>query len=176
MKLDAVPMRTRRFSSPLSLGLLVACMIAAGCSSSKTEEVPYLSQLVPVSGTVKLNGQPTEYVSVIFHPVDDGGTEYYVASATTAADGSFKPSTPPGGATNLKKYAGMLPGKYKVTLSYWKFPDGKPFNPVTSNEGPMNVGAIDVIPVNYSNPTTTPLQVEVTAGQSTPLDFDIKIK
>jgi len=84
---------------------MVSLVMLAGCGSG----------LMPVSGTVLVDGQPAEGVALIFHPMNDDPSAL-PATTTSGPGGSFSLST------NLEP--GVLPGSYKIT-AIWPDPNHK---------------------------------------------------
>lgn len=80
--------------------LLMALAASAGCGSNG---------LAQIQGTVTLDGEPLEGASVEFRPLTAEGSPSYSVESTDA-DGHFAM-----GYTADK--AGVLPGKYKVSIS-----------------------------------------------------------
>lgn len=83
----------------LGVGLLLLA-VSLGCGDGGPS-------LIPVKGTVTVDGQPAEGVSILFH----GGN--VVSTATSDASGSFSVVT--------DGDPGMIAGSYKVTAS-WQEP------------------------------------------------------
>lgn len=136
--------------------MLVACI---GCGDS--------SGMVPVTGTVKLDGQPLVNATVQFIPEEPGGQ---TASGTTDADGVFNLST-------LKPDDGVKPGKYKVVIQ----PPARSGTPARSiDEAQKNLllkkKAPEGIafPARYSRPDQTILVQDVPS--SSPVVFDLQSK
>ena len=67
-----------------------------------------------VSGTVLLDGEPLDGASVVFHPTSSSGL---AGSGKTSADGTFGLST-----FRATPGAGVVPGKYVVTISKEEWP------------------------------------------------------
>lgn len=65
--------------------------------------------LVPVSGTVTINGKPLEGANVQFNPDLSSNKDGQYAEDTTGPEGNYKLMT--------KGRSGIVPGKYKVTIS-----------------------------------------------------------
>lgn len=155
----------------------VVALFATGCA--KPVEATYTSQLVPAKGTVYLGDKPQPHVTVLFHPAQQSGIsgEARTSQALTDSTGLFSLSTLPGGSSGTEEaFEGALPGVYKVTLSCWQTPDGQPYDPATATEGPMNVGATDIIPANYSSPERTPLEVTIGATGAENIELRVKSK
>ena len=141
---------------------LTAVLALVGCGPNEPE-------IVPVSGTITVNGEPYEAVEVKFIPVQPGLDGNYSASGVTDKDG---------------KYTVMLPGaskpgacacECKVTIMEGPVPDS------VRESGNDQMAATKFlaslknrpIPVIYGRMGDTPLQVTVTKDQSV-YDFDIK--
>ncbi len=119
--------------------------ILSGCGQSET---------VPVTGTVKLNGQPAANAEVIFTP-----TKGRVASGSTDATGRFTLSTG-------RPDDGAVPGDHKVTIVEY-YPPGKP-PPMTSGGAPSR------FPAQYADTSLTPLTAKVERGKTNDFTFDVK--
>jgi hypothetical protein len=150
----------------------VAALVAlfAGCGGSK---VPTYD-LVPVSGTVKLNGAPLPDADVAF--IFDGDPaqaprQYFGSAGKTDANGKYEI------ATNAQK--GCVEGKFKVVISKYTDPQGNPIN-VDPESGldleqlKQQGQAVESIPPQYSDiDQTTLTAVEVTAGKPDGYDFEL---
>lgn len=127
--------------------LAVATLI--GCGSGRPE-------VVPVSGTVTLDGDPVVGAAVTFALQGEGRP----ATAVTDALGKFT-------LTTFGGDSGAAPGKYAVTVVKMKngSQSGDP-----ENEGLMGAEVIEPsqdlyeVPQRYSDPQTSDLKVEVKAG------------
>ena len=143
----------------LWMGLLAGLLGVLGCSGSSGDD-----GLLPVGGTIKLDGVPTANVSVVFIP--QGDTKGHGGSGTTDESGQYQIMTPQG-----KK--GLLPGDYKVAVSRRLNPDGSPPNP---NEKPIESKARETLPPKYSDKEKTELSAKLTSDYSQTFDFDLKVK
>jgi len=117
-------------------GILLAVLVLptiAGCGKSSTPP------LMPVSGTVKLDGKPVAGAQVTFFPAD--GRLEWVGRATTDTQGAFQ-------LRYRDQQNGVPVGEYKVTLS---------------TERPDIEGA-ETFPAEYHNPEQTILAVTVPPG------------
>ena len=99
----------RRGFGQLALGFGLICFVA-GCSGA-----PPLETLVPVAGSLMVNGKPLDGVTITFIPEiaknNRGG------SGTTGVDGSFK-------VTDLtQNLPGLAAGKYTIAYSRMRLPD-----------------------------------------------------
>jgi hypothetical protein len=68
--------------------------------------------VVPVSGTVSVNGKPAENIAVSFTPIPGQSTPGSTSSGITDAEGRFELST-----VGEHRAAGAVPGKHHVTLN-----------------------------------------------------------
>ena len=122
-----------------------------GCGSSP--------RLVPVSGSVTVNGKPAEGAIVMFHPTDPAVA---TASAVAEADGTFKIVS--GGEP------GLLVGKYQVTVM-WPDPTKQPTQAQimmgTAEPGP------DLLKGKYSSKAVTKLTADITASTKTLPPFEL---
>jgi hypothetical protein len=145
--------------------LVLGLSAVAGCDRS--------GGLVPVSGTVTLDGAPLESAIVIFHP--QPGVKGNGGGATSKAAGAFTLLSPQG-----KK--GIFPGDYSVTVSCRKLSakaeqqvEEAKANGITPmvSEGEMK----EVVPKAYAKPETSPLRVTVGAtGADVPVEIDSSAK
>jgi len=87
---------------PATLGVALAAVLASGCGGNSGPA------LVPVTGTVTLNNKPLEGATVSFVP-DPSNKAGIPGEDLTGPDGNYK-------AITLGR-AGLVPGKYKVTVS-----------------------------------------------------------
>lgn len=99
-RLRILPRRPRFITGGL---LALALVLAAGCG----ERPP---RLVPVTGSVMMDGKPLTAGSIIFYPDDENEYVDDNPSALLQLDGSFVMKTFPFGE-------GVAPGRYKVTLA-----------------------------------------------------------
>lgn len=146
-------------------GIVVALALLPGCGGSGPK-------LVPVEGTVNIDGRPLANKSLMFTP--EAGTEGGVsAGGNTDANGKYMLRAVIPGVTTDQ--IGIPPGKYRVTV----------FEPLVSGDVPLETGgeaapAITMdfntkseIPAVYSSETTTPLVLEVPAEGGT-LNVELK--
>lgn len=129
--------------SLLSLLALVALSII-GCG-------PNGPVVVPVTGVVKLDGEPVEGAGVIFMPAEAGRLP---AEGTTDAQGKFSLRT--SGAS----VEGAIAGKYDVVVTKVSQPTGVVNEDGTSG-GISNMKVVWLIPQKYSKHTTSGLQATV---------------
>ncbi len=139
------------------LGLCVVAggVLACGCGDS--------SGLIPVAGTVSLDGRPAKAGSLQFHPNGGKGNPSLDIYSAEIVDGKYEVLT-----TTGKK--GAAPGSYKVCVFIDNFSGG--------NVPPMGGTAQmpkSLIPTKYNNKETTPLSVEVKANPA-PGAYDLHVK
>lgn len=118
---------------------------------------------VAVRGTVTLDGQPLEGVTVTFIP-QDGAESRYSPAASTEADGSFSLST-------INKQ-GALAGKYKVVLSKIERRSKRRGSAPAVTDDKEKSAAFssgELLPVKYTKFATSPFSIEVPPGGMTDL-------
>lgn len=145
----------------VAVGLIVLVVLS---SCGAEPPVPTPSQLVPVEGTVTMKDEPLEGALVIFNPSAAGG---FIAHGYTDSKGHYAAETRSG--DEIKP--GAAPGSYQVLVSRLLKPDGTPI--LDASEAPANVGAVESIPMMYSNPTESKLRAAVGQSGGT-FDFELK--
>ncbi|MFH1920920.1 MAG: carboxypeptidase-like regulatory domain-containing protein [Planctomycetota bacterium] len=143
--------------TPLTLLMLLVCVVFSGCS----EGGPPPLEVYPVTGTVRLDGEPIGGVSIAFVP--DGG----------AGGGGFAVSDD-AGKFSLKsndQRDGVPAGKYRVLFTKMTMPDG---SPIPEGEMAADVGAENSLPEIYNDPGSTSITADVKAGENPPLEFDLQ--
>jgi hypothetical protein len=136
-----------------------------GCETPPPEEdTPDLGKLVPVRGTVTVNGKPLSGVVVTFLPA-----QWVASNGETKADGTYSLET--------ARRPGAFPGEYKVAVSYLVSTDGKPqgLGPRSALVPPPAMAtAKEKFPPEYSDLGRTSLKASVPPEGGT-IDFDVKI-
>lgn len=144
----------------LGVILCFGVCLSAGCG-------PPGPKLVPVSGTLSLDGEPLAFKSILFLP--EGDTTGNGAGGYTDGQGSYALIAVIFGAT--RDYAGCPPGRYRVVVS-------EPSIPITAADfdlpqgedlgrepaaaiGPVNSPAARGVPAVYTAAQTTTLLLEV---------------
>jgi len=136
----------------------------AGCGSSNE-----ISGLVPVGGTVTMDGKPLEGATISFvpEPKNDPSTP---GSDITGSGGSFK--------AMYRNRPGLAPGKYKVVINKAggaadgkKLPDAIAKDPYMAKLAGVNK---EEAPPAYADVAKTPLSAEIPAGGDTGLTFPLK--
>ncbi|OWK43701.1 carboxypeptidase regulatory-like domain-containing protein [Fimbriiglobus ruber] len=137
-------------------GLVV---VSAGCGSSEGGQA---LDMVPVSGNITVNGNPTGNVELTFWPQAD--TKGQGGAGSTDSTGRYEVASPQG-----KK--GLPPGKYKVVASRRLNPDGSPPDPKTP---PIESNARETLPSKYSDKLKTELFLTISAGDKRSFDFSLQ--
>lgn len=102
-----------------------------------------------MSGSLFVDGQPAEGAVIVFHLVNgSSGSAESRPSARVAADGTFALST-------KAENDGARPGEYAVAVAWLA---SGPH--ATSDTGEVAAK----LPVQYADPSTTPLRASITAG------------
>jgi hypothetical protein len=148
--MEGFALSTRSIFQILALGLLVAIVVGCGPSGPKTHSV---------TGKVTIDGEPAANVRITFQPVDEANQ---AASGTVESDGSYTLYTGVSGTP------GAMAGKYKVVLT----PDMGADTSYMDSGGTAPPDTSGEVPEEYRDPTTTPKEVEVTAGQNS-IDIEI---
>lgn len=144
-------------------------LLAAGCGGSDKPVEPELD-LVPVTGVVTLNGQALADAEISFL-FDGKPPEGFVASgAKTDSSGKFIVMT--------GSKSGTVPGRYKVTISQFRMPDGSPVKEDSDSGLDMEMlrqgGQLkQMVPDRYSNPGSTELSAAVADSDKNELEFKL---
>jgi hypothetical protein len=138
-------------------GLCALVLASSGCSR-KQAKVP---ELIPVTGTVVIDGKPGSEVRVFFVP--QSGTPGNGGAGMTGADGAFSLQHQSGNS-------GVEAGTYDVIFSKFVMPDG---SALAADVQPESVGAKQALPARYTAADTS--NVSVTVDKSAgPFNFDLK--
>ncbi|QDV15652.1 hypothetical protein Pan153_02680 [Gimesia panareensis] len=142
--------------------LLMTVAMLSGCGGHSAE-VP--DELIPVTGTVKLDGEPKGNITVIFNPgKNTTGTGGY---GVTDKDGKYT-------LTHRSNQPGIEAGEYVVTFSMMGLPDG---SPIPEGKDAADVGAVQLLPDKYTNPNREMnLTIATVKAPSVTLDYEIKSK
>ncbi|CAN5217430.1 hypothetical protein BH11PLA2_BH11PLA2_02750 [soil metagenome] len=131
--------------------ILIGMTMLAGCSSTPP--------MVSVKGVVKRNGQPVEHCQVCFYPDRDDANplEHGYGITVTGPDGSYE-------IKNALGDTGIFPGTYRVVLVlYHENRTGKTM-PMNMKPSEVPGGVKNVMPVEYSDPRTSPETIVVPRG------------
>ena len=145
----------------VGIGVLLLGLLA-GCGRGGGEAGP---KLVPVSGTVTLDGKPLSGAMVTFLPV--GATQGRSCYGVTGADGRYE-------IMENEKNKGAPIGEFSVLVNKWVMADGSDFRSDTQ-QSPMEAGARELLPPQYSMEGSSTLKATVAAGGST-VDFKLTSK
>lgn len=141
-----------------TLGVLAACLALTGCGEATNPN------LVPVVGTITLDGQPLVGASVTL--VGAGTNTSEGGTGITDAAGKYEIS-------HFRAGKGAMPGDYKVVINKMVLPDGSPIP--TGTMSAAELGIRDIIPPRYSSYSNTMLKATVTKD-GPPLDFLISVR
>ncbi len=141
-----------------------ACLLVAVASLSGCDSGP---KLVPVTGTVTIDGKPLDGANIAFAP--EPGNEYPAQGTdVTSAEGNYKLST--------NGRAGLPPGKYKVAISKLAakpgvvLPENFKADPMMAKMAGMTR---ETLPASVSGVGESQFDREV-SPEGAVLDFDIK--
>lgn len=109
-----------------TLGAAIFCLAMFGCGSK--------GDVVPVSGTVRVDGKPTENIAVSFTPILGQSTPGPTSSGLTDSEGRFTLST-----VQERRISGAVPGRHRVTLNR-RIPglDGLPYGEAVTKVAEAN--------------------------------------
>jgi len=150
-----------KLSGYFAIAVLLTGMVA-GCGG-QSAEVP--DALIPVTGTVKLDGKPAANISVLFNPgKGTGGTGGY---GVTDSEGKYS-------VTHRSNQPGIEAGEYIVTFSKMGLPDG---SPIPEGKDAADVGAVQLLPDKYTNPNREMnLTIATVKAPGVTLDYEITTK
>lgn len=140
--------------------VVVLAGVLSGCGESETAAPEVL---VPVTGSVTVDGEPAGGVSLSFVP--QSGTSGAGGFAATDDQGQFT-------VKHRSGEVGIEPGTYKVTMSRMLTPDG---NPVPAGESAMDHNATESLPEQYTTADNSPFETEVAQGME-PAAYEVTTK
>lgn len=127
---------------------------AVGCGKGSARKV------VPVSGTVTIDGKPAPNIAVVFQPISTGKEEAGMGSTgVTDAQGRFTLTL-----TGTEKRPGAVVGKHRVTFS-------GAADQRAETDDTVRPGTPDPIPAKYRE---KPLEFEVPAGGTDKANFNLE--
>ncbi len=135
---------------------LFGMLLTAGCMGGVDPKAP---KLEPVTGVVRLNGEPLKNADIMFLPTASN----LEASGRSDDEGKYE--------LHVRTKNGAVAGTYKVTISKRVREDGSEFPEDRSN---MGVGK-ESLPVKYVDRNSTDLTAEVIEGANE-IDFDLQSK
>jgi len=133
---------------------LIPIVGLVGCSQQSVDDRPR----EPVAGTVKMDGQPLPDGVILFSPMADASDQ------STGATAEIK-----GGAFSIPREQGLVPGKYKISVSRAELKDPTAKAKKKLLERSKVLGP-EQIPAKYNKQTT--LEHEVKRGG----DLDVKLE
>jgi len=137
--------------------LIVLSLLVTGCNGNS------LPNLVPVSGTVMLDGEPMSQGTIGFVPVDPAGQ----SASSQIVDGKFQMVT-------SSSSAGVVAGDYQIIISSHEpveLPD--PSVPFKLDPNNLPPPPKSLIPEKYGNPKTAGFEATVAPGM-TPLVCELE--
>jgi hypothetical protein len=159
----------KRCPLPKPLVSLLVGVALAGCGEEGGSTGP---AVYPVSGVVKLNGQPVVGADIVFALKEGTGSSF----GRTDANGKYQ-------LTTRKSNDGAPPGDYLVSISKVEdapatdsasVPQDSPnYNPYVGKAAPAKPKAKTGIPAQYGDAKTSGLTARV-AEEKTTIDFDLK--
>lgn len=142
--------QARRVLGWLAAILLLSC--GAGCGPADDRVAVY-----PVSGQVRLNGQPLANALVVFHPQNPADTRTPVAQGRTDDSGKFQ-------LTSYETRDGAAAGEFAVTVqSFQLIKQGDSYTP-----GP------NILPAKLAKPDSTDIRVTIGPQPNELAPIDLK--
>lgn len=132
--------------------------LTAGCGGKQYSG----PTLVPVSGTVTLDGKPLANATVSFVPV--GTTPGRTCYGATGPDGRYE-------LVADAEHKGAPAGDFAVLCNKWVLADGSDY-PRDSQVSPLEAGGRELLPPWYSQEGLSELKATVPAGGGT-IDFKL---
>ena len=152
-----------------ALALAMLCVPVAGCGAAGGSGGP---AVFPVTGVVKLNGQPVAGADIVFNLKDGTGSSF----GRTDASGIYQ-------LTTRRSNDGAPPGDYLVVISKAdeapppdsaNIPQDSPnYNPFVGKAAPAKPKAKSGIPAKYADAKTSGLTARVLEEKNT-IDFELK--
>jgi hypothetical protein len=145
----------------------MALAIVAGCGSEEDK-----ISLVPVKGTITMNGKPLEGATVSFVP--DAGNKFNTPGVdTTGPEGNYM--------IRFKSRSGLSPGKYTVVVEQSVNPTfaGEMSEPMKNDPMMLQIAA-DAASQAGAKKKTAPaitkkeFEAQVASEKNDPFDFDVK--
>jgi hypothetical protein len=159
----------RRHLPCLPFAIAIIGLSLAGCGEGGA---PAGSPAYPVTGVVKLNGQPVAGADIVFNLKDGSGSSF----GRTDASGNYQ-------LTTRKSNDGAPPGDYLVAISKAEaapapeeatIPQDSPnYNPFVGKAAPVKPKPKTGIPSQYADAKTSGLTARVLEEKNT-IDFNLK--
>lgn len=155
-----------RYSGSVLLAALLL-MGVAGCPAGGSGDI---GPTMVVTGKVTIDDTPLEDGNVTFHPWEAKGNKTKAGVSGIVKKGSYTVTS----GTTTSNANGAPPGWYKVTIAPGmpgNFQETKPVaEPKVEKKKTEIAKANQSIAEKYTNPTSTPLEVEVKSGAN----YDLK--
>ncbi len=147
----------------LSLGILLLGLAGCGGANNSSQ----LPETAPVMGVVNLNGAPLQWATVTFVP--SGNTKGVECVGLTDESGKYS-------LKQIRGSEGVPPGEYRVVINQLVTSEGAPYKP-GSEIAPITAGAVEALPLKYSNVEKTTLTANVSqSGGEFPFELQVKKK
>jgi hypothetical protein len=142
--------------------LICYIVVTSGCGEKLPEGLP---ALFPAALTITLEGKPFANAMVSLSSADNAHS--WTSGGMTDQHGQLTVYT-------HGKYSGIPAGKYKVTVDCIVSDEPLPQNPTMEqiDEHNRKHPSFRIVPLEYTEKTTTPLEIEITQGKNT-LTLDI---
>ena len=157
------PIRSRhcRIAS-LCCALSVPLLVLTGCGGGSNAEI------VPVTGTVKYDGQPVKNADVTFYPTDGGRP----ASGKTDDEGKFS-------LTTVNSNDGAAVGEHVITVSVSINTSDASQTPTSADDYAVpkagkGKGSQAALPPKYADKEQSGLKRTVVSGETNDFAFDLK--
>lgn len=133
--------------------LALACLLTSGCGEPLRPDFEVVEGLHPVTGELRFRDEIAPEATLRLHPIG-GASAGPAITAVADAEGKFQVFTfqPEG------KMLGAPAGQYKVTVSWL----GVTQDLTEDERDELN----ELVAVKYQKPQTTPLTIEVAAGEN----------
>jgi hypothetical protein len=147
-----IPTRFRSIPSAVTLALLATGFIGCGASDNLPREA--------ISGSVLVDGKALESGLITFQP---DGTDAATQSGASVVQGKY----------TIPRDQGLVPGKYKVTITAAGNTPEQPVDTKFNNNMPgmPPVPAKEIIPSSYNSASL--LSAEVKAGSKNEFNFNL---
>lgn len=132
-----------------------AIVLVMGCGKPPADAP--VTTLLPVTGTINVNGKPASGAHVTFHPVD--GVSAVTPSGVVDETGQFR-------LTTYAPADGAPAGSYRITVSWAELIRG----------GSDPEYGREKLPVKFQNPDLSGLVCEVKPDSTEPLSFSLKTR
>ena len=140
---------------------LLLAVVLSGCGGVSDSRPP----VMPVKGTVLLDGKPLSGAMISFIPI--GETRGAGGGARTDTAGRYE-------LTSAHGDKGAPLGQYKVIVSKSVMPDGSDYH-VESMPPPIQSTVRQILPSKYTNPSSTVLKATIRDGVNT-IDLPLSVR